>query len=45
MDKNFPWYVTHTIKMKIRNSRSGGATHDLLEKDLDVTAKLDRYIF
>ena len=43
MDKNFPWYVTHIIKMKIRNS--GGATHDLLEKDLDVTAKLDRYIF
>ena len=30
-------------KNEFRNS--GGATHDLLEKDLDVTAKLDRYIF
>ena len=32
---------SYTVKMKIRNS--GGAMHDLLEKD--VTAKFDRYIF
>ena len=34
---------SYTIEMKIRNS--GGAMHDQLEKDLDVTAKFDRYTF